>query len=1694
MNSHRVSQEETSRSPVATDSSIASRGNGPDREITEDELRLKKAMQSITDRKRAMCAPDTFRCTKPTNERKETAHWGQIRMGKETNRTSKFLHLSDTPTPLYGARRSLSEYVSSVIDMMELHWNMVPASVLLSITGGAQDFQLSPMLQSAFSHGIAAAARATKAWLISGGTDSGVMGLVGRALEDYSDDSTVTCVGIATYGVINERKRLESSRSLEQITTLERTSPNSASGVNLERNHTHFLLVDNEKEAPTAWGGEIALRFALEAEYCRRKKVPRVLIVVQGGPKTLESVHEAVMSDCPVVLVADSGGVASMLHQYLMIARDETDPNHGVGKVPEAFQDKYSNEAASEMLIDIARREQQVSSFLLGEGSSSGHTSGELDLHILNAILSDSVSYKPEMRLKLAVEWNRLDVVRRVLQNDFLDERARARRESAAAVERQHAGEPRDEGELDVSDAMRQALQCAIENRRVEIIKELLHAAASISDGQHVIQLKIDFLELYSPRRHDAPRIFKKSQVLARQYASRAVIEMRGRETDVATYHTVLGEFLGDYCPDMKARLAHLLKLEAERRGGENGHGGHGEKGAAPGEGGLLTFSDLMLWAVLIRDVSLAEVFWSQGGHGHVTRGDPIRLALLAAQASTRAAERSTLERDVYRHNAQIFEDWACELLRRCENESSANTIGKLLLRPHSHWPHTVLRVAMRGHRDGCKKFIGQNLVQDLVDNQWRGRSHRRAFELPEDVTYLRILRHLLDRNIKMERSGMRTKVRWENRRRPSRQRDRFGPPFVSLQSSGPAELHPYRQLSDSHQDKELFTDDTADAAASFEEFLKVPQVKFFLKLISYGLFLLIYILVLLQHRGIPAASFSALDGVFFLWAFALLVEEFHQWQLDARRGEQHLVRWIPTTSGETQAEFMVWNIIDVFTLSLLLAVFIMRLIAVGLCSSSPMDPTTEPLLINASKHEALHSRELRGGGGDGVFDSPLLGDDYDYPAVWLELYGSRCGNESGRIVLWLSQVLLSLNVVPCFLRVLNWMTVWEDLGILSVVLIELLQDVKVFLLIFGLVVIGFASAFVGLMPSLGSGEGGLSDRTFMSAGPFQAAFWATYGEFGDLEAISLHGSFAGTSLLWIYAFTSQILLVNLLIAMMTETYQKIKKDAKNEYRFQRILIVDEFMGSVFHIPPPISLPILLYHLCGSFLTRWLPRAWRGMEQGLPRLNQDTEDLLTYTLPKDEAHARHDLHALKQLTDEKRKKKHDSVETTMMDSQEALRKMMLQTQDKTHKLERKITFLLKQASEAMQDAGVEEADLVAYEMSEGSISSHATAAAATPPASVGLSRRSNRRASVKAVLAASDLSGGQAGASPSVEAAGGGGVRSAIARSPSVPDLTTSMRGGEKEFEDELTGKLHAELRDCRNELTKAQIELRRRDARVHQKARSQEIAIYPPRFHVPDDKVEWSKTWKEYAPIEFTSKVVYENDSTVKRNGWADPKEPTSISPEEWQNRLSYEGDIVFTAHGRPRNPRGRTGIGGRGLLGKWGPNHAADPIVTRFDPARPMKLQMVAIKRTDTVVTYEDGTQHAVWAIPGGMVDAGETVSTTVRREFAEEAGNHAGKAQKARFDKLAEELFESGSIVYRGYVDDPRSTDHAWIETTAFHFHCSAELGAMLPLQSGGDSAAVMWLDIDPNEPKYVHLHASHRVWVDSIRDKFRSGTFA
>ncbi|XP_019408355.1 PREDICTED: ADP-ribose pyrophosphatase, mitochondrial isoform X3 [Crocodylus porosus] len=226
-------------------------------------------------------------------------------------------------------------------------------------------------------------------------------------------------------------------------------------------------------------------------------------------------------------------------------------------------------------------------------------------------------------------------------------------------------------------------------------------------------------------------------------------------------------------------------------------------------------------------------------------------------------------------------------------------------------------------------------------------------------------------------------------------------------------------------------------------------------------------------------------------------------------------------------------------------------------------------------------------------------------------------------------------------------------------------------------------------------------------------------------------------------------------------------------------------------------------------------------------------------------------------------------------------------------------------------------------------------------------------------------------------------------------------------------------------------------------------------RSKVPSDKVDWLVEWKDYSPVEYTAASILAGPK------WADPQ---------------------------IRNPVGRTGLVGRGLLGRWGPNHAADPIITRWKRDKSSSkiahtvsgkniLQFVAIKRKDC----------GEWAIPGGMVDPGEKISATLKREFGEEALNSLQKsaAEIKELEKQLDKLFnQEHLVVYKGYVDDPRNTDNAWLETEAVNYHDeSGETMDNLPLEAGDDAGKVKWVDISEK----LKLYANHSHFIKLVAEK-------
>ena len=67
-----------------------------------------------------------------------------------------------------------------------------------------------------------------------------------------------------------------------------------------------------------------------------------------------------------------------------------------------------------------------------------------------------------------------------------------------------------------------------------------------------------------------------------------------------------------------------------------------------------------------------------------------------------------------------------------------------------------------------------------------------------------------------------------------------------------------------------------------------------------------------------------------------------------------------------------------------------------------------------------------------------------------------------------------------------------------------------------------------------------------------------------------------------------------------------------------------------------------------------------------------------------------------------------------------------------------------------------------------------------------------------------------------------------------------------------------------------------------------------------------------------------------------------------------------------------------------------------------------------------------------------------------------------------------------IYQGYVDDPRNTDNAWMETTAINCHAEYEEVDHWHFKAGSDAKNVAWLEITSS----LNLFASHIDLIETI----------
>ena len=137
-------------------------------------------------------------------------------------------------------------------------------------------------------------------------------------------------------------------------------------------------------------------------------------------------------------------------------------------------------------------------------------------------------------------------------------------------------------------------------------------------------------------------------------------------------------------------------------------------------------------------------------------------------------------------------------------------------------------------------------------------------------------------------------------------------------------------------------------------------------------------------------------------------------------------------------------------------------------------------------------------------------------------------------------------------------------------------------------------------------------------------AWWAFLGDYGDSFA-HFHQTYFGVALLGAYVVLSQILLANLLIAIMTDSYSDIRENSDIEWKFNRFAFLDQY--STTHIlPPPFNiLSQFLSWILGMIQQETEERVHRLNDIALVRLRQKREQVIAERARKEEKKSKNRL-------------------------------------------------------------------------------------------------------------------------------------------------------------------------------------------------------------------------------------------------------------------------------------------------------------------------------------------------------------------------------------------------------------------------------------------------------------------------------------
>ncbi|XP_054587961.1 transient receptor potential cation channel subfamily M member 1 [Nothobranchius furzeri] len=1113
-------------------------------------------------------------------------------------RWSVLKHTQTAPTDAYGIlefqgggqvnkamyiRVSFDSKPDTLLHLMVKEWQLELPTLLISVHGGLQNFDLPPKLKQVFGKGLIKAAVTTGAWIFTGGVSTGVIRHVGDALKDHSSKSRgkVCAIGIAPWGIVENKEDLIGKDVTRPYQTM--SNPLSKLSV-LNSSHSHFILSDNGTTGK--YGAEVRLRRQLEKHISLQKintrlgqGVPVVCLILEGGPNVISIVLESLREDPPVpVVVCDGSGRAS---DILSFAHRYCEEN---GQVNDSVKDQlmvtiqktfnYSRSQAQHiflMVMECMKKKALITVFRMG---SEGQQ--DIEMSILTALLKGTNASASD-QLSLALAWNRVDIAHSQIfvyglhwppASALSADRPKsptAQRQAASAGKGKARGkkakggktkpEPPEETDprkielLNWVNSLEQAMMDALVLDRVDFVKLLIENGVNIHHFLTIPRLE----ELYNTKLgpantlHFVVRDVKKGNLppdyqitlidigLVLEFLMGGAYRCKYTRKNFRTlYNNLYGL--------KRPKALKLLGMEDD----EPRPKGKGKKSKKKEEDVDIDvddpavsrfqypFHELMVWAVLMKRQKMALFLWQRGE-------EAMAKALVACKlykAMAHESSQSELVDDIYQdleNNSKEFGQLAYELLDQSYKHDEQLAM-KLLTYELKNWSNsTCLKLAVAAkHRD----FIAHTCSQMLLTDMWMGclrmgKSNSLkvilGIILPPAIL-------LLEFRLREEASHHSSKQNSNDKTKDDEKLNKDTAPNADVVSKTGDEEENLKKNSKVPVGKKIY------------EFYNAPFTKFWFNTISYLAYLMLYnYIILVKMERWPSLQ----EWIVISYIITLGLEKVRQILMsEPGKLKQKISVWLED----------YWNITDLVAISVFLLGLLLRL-----------------------------------------QNEPYMG------------YG---------------RVIYCVDIIFWYIRVLDIFGVNKYLGPYVMMIGKMMIDMLYFVVIMLVVLMSFGVARQAILhPD--------EEPTWrLARNIFYMPYWMIYGEVFadsiDLYAMEINppcgenmydedgkklppcipGAWLTPAIMACYLLVANILLVNLLIAVFNNTFFEVKSISNQVWKFQRYQLIMTFHDRPILPPPLIVFPhiyIVLKRLCCN--CRWKPEGERDDRERRLQLVLNDEEL-----------------------------------------------------------------------------------------------------------------------------------------------------------------------------------------------------------------------------------------------------------------------------------------------------------------------------------------------------------------------------------------------------------------------------------------------------------------------------------------------------